>query len=131
MDYALRPEDQRGIDSSEPDFRALFEALPGLYLILLPNDPVYTIAAVNNAYAQATLTNPKEIVGRGLFEVFPDNPADHNASGVQNLLASLRIVQATHGKHIMLAQKYDIRKPLEEGGGFEERYWSPINSPLF
>ena len=30
----------------------------------------------------------------------------------------------------MAVQKYDIRRPDSEGGGFEERYWSPLNSPL-
>jgi signal transduction histidine kinase/DNA-binding response OmpR family regulator len=30
----------------------------------------------------------------------------------------------------MAVQKYDIRKPESEGGGFEERYWSPVNSPV-
>ena len=31
----------------------------------------------------------------------------------------------------MPVQKYDIRRPESEGGGFEERYWSPVNSPVF
>ncbi|MGH7569640.1 MAG: sensor histidine kinase [Gemmatimonadales bacterium] len=31
----------------------------------------------------------------------------------------------------MTVQKYDIRRPASEGGGFEERYWSPVNSPVF
>src|SRR6185503_2135178 len=31
----------------------------------------------------------------------------------------------------MAVQKYDVRRPQDEGGGFEERYWSPINSPVF
>jgi signal transduction histidine kinase len=31
----------------------------------------------------------------------------------------------------MAVQKYDIRRPTDEGGGFEERYWSPVNSPVF
>jgi signal transduction histidine kinase/ActR/RegA family two-component response regulator len=30
----------------------------------------------------------------------------------------------------MAVQKYDIRRPAEEGGGFEVRYWSPRNSPV-
>src|SRR5262249_50430494 len=30
----------------------------------------------------------------------------------------------------MAVQKYDIRKPESEGGGFEERHWSPRNSPV-
>jgi hypothetical protein len=31
----------------------------------------------------------------------------------------------------MAVQKYDIRKPESDGGGFEERHWSPVNSPVF
>ena len=31
----------------------------------------------------------------------------------------------------MAVQKYDIRRPESEGGAFEERYWSPVNTPVF
>ena len=31
----------------------------------------------------------------------------------------------------MPVQRYDIRRPESEGGGFEERFWSPVNSPVF
>ncbi len=31
----------------------------------------------------------------------------------------------------MARQKYDIPRPESEGGGFEVRYWSPLNSPVF
>ena len=120
----------RAQQETAPDFRDLFKALPGLYLVLLPNDPTYTIVAANDAYAQATLVNPDQIVGRGLFEVFPDNPSDPDASGVRNLQASLREVLATKATHTMPAQHYDIRRPVSQGGGFEERCWSPVNSPL-
>ena len=30
----------------------------------------------------------------------------------------------------MPIQKYDIRRPAEQGGEFEVRYWSPINAPV-
>jgi PAS domain S-box-containing protein len=30
----------------------------------------------------------------------------------------------------MALQKYDIRRPESEGDGFEERYWSPLNTPV-
>jgi signal transduction histidine kinase len=30
----------------------------------------------------------------------------------------------------MAVQKYDIRRPEAEGGGFEVRYWTPVNSPV-
>jgi signal transduction histidine kinase/CheY-like chemotaxis protein len=117
--------------SPVPDFRALFEAAPGLYLVLLPNPPEFTIVAASDAYLLATLTEREKIVGRGLFEVFPDNPDDPAATGVSNLTASLHSVLGGRAPHTMAYQKYDIRVPEAEGGGFEERYWSPSNSPVF
>jgi PAS domain S-box-containing protein len=76
------------------------------------------------------MTRREDIVGRGLFEIFPDNPEDPNADGVRNLYASLQRVMASKRPDRMAVQKYDIRRPEQEGGGFEERYWSPLNSPV-
>jgi signal transduction histidine kinase len=109
------------------DFRALFESAPGLYLVLEPN---FSIAAVSDAYLAATMTERRSIVGRGIFDVFPDNPDDPATEGVRNLKASLERVRATRQRDSMPVQKYDIRRPDSEGGGFEERYWSPSNSPV-
>ncbi len=111
------------------DFQKIFENVPGLYLILLP-DPDYTIVAVSDAYLTATKTQRAEIIGKGLFVVFPDNPNDPAATGVSNLRASLERVVRDRVPDTMAVQKYDITKPLNEGGGFEERFWSPVNSPI-
>jgi PAS domain S-box-containing protein len=105
-------------------YRLLFESAPGLYLILLPD---LTIVAVSNAYLEATMTRRDEILNRHLFDVFPDNPDDPNATGVSNLRASLMMVLETRKPHTMAVQKYDIRRP---DGSFEERYWSPLNKPV-
>lgn len=110
---------------SDPDFRRLFDAAPGLYLVLRPD---LTIAAVSDEYLRATMTE-RSIIGRQVFEVFPDNPADPSPTGVRNLSASFERVLGGHVAHAMAVQKYDIRRPT--GGGFEERYWSPVNSPVF
>jgi signal transduction histidine kinase/ActR/RegA family two-component response regulator len=109
-----------------PDFRALFEAAPALYLVLAPD---LTIVAVSNAYLHATMTVRKEILGRNLFEIFPDNPDDPAADGIRNLRASLDGVLANRVPDSMPIQKYDIRRPGAEAG-FEERFWSPFNSPV-
>ncbi len=111
-----------------PDFRALFESAPALYLVLAPD---FTILAASDAYLRATLTRREQIIGRPLFEVFPDNPDDPTADGVGNLRASLQRVLNNETADRMAIQKYDIRRPESEGGGFEERYWSPANSPVF
>lgn len=113
---------------SVPDFRALFESAPGLYLVLTRD---LNIVAASDAYLRATMTQRAEVLGRHLFDVFPDNPEDADATGVRNLRASLERVIATGAPDAMAVQKYDIPRPGEQGGGFEERYWSPINSPVF
>lgn len=76
------------------------------------------------------MTTRAGILGRGLFEVFPDNPDDPTATGTANLRASLKRVLERRAPDTMAVQKYDIRRPASEGGGFEVRYWSPVNSPV-
>ncbi|QDV33715.1 hybrid sensor histidine kinase/response regulator [Tautonia plasticadhaerens] len=111
---------------SSPDFRALFEAVPTPFLVLRP-DEHFTIVAVSDSYLRATLTTRDGLVGLGLFEAFPDNPDDPGATGVRNLRASLERVLLTRAPDRMPIQKYDIPVP---GGGFEERHWSPLNTPV-
>lgn len=117
----------RGSTPPPVDYRVLFESAPGLYLVLSPS---LVIVAVSDAYLRATMTKRDQIVGRGLFEVFPDNPDDPATSGTRNLKASLDRVIRDRVPDAMPVQKYDIRRPEGEGGGFEERFWSPVNSPV-
>lgn len=110
-----------------PDFRALFETAPNLFMVI---DPQFRIVAVSDAYNRATKTTRDQMVGRGLFEVFPDNPDDPNADGVRNLRASLQRVFASGQPDAMPTQHYDIQRPPSEGGGFEERHWNVLNYPV-
>lgn len=115
---------RKRVEQIHLQFRALFESLPGLYLVLLPD---FTIVGASDAYLKATMTRREEIVGRGLFEVFPDNPDDAAATGTANLRASLNRVLQNAAPDTMAIQKYDVRGP---DGVFEERFWSPVNSPV-
>lgn len=115
------------ITKNNPDFHILFESIPGLFLVLSTD---LKIVAVSNAYLKATKTVKNEIMEREIFDVFPDNPDDPNATGVANLKASLHRVLENKTADAMAPQKYDIPLPESEGGGFEERYWSPLNSPV-
>jgi PAS domain S-box-containing protein len=119
--------EETDLRSVPPDFRALFEGAPDLYLVLSPN---LDIVAVSDAYCRATMTVREEIVGRRLFDVFPDNPDDPVATGVNNLRASLDRVRRFRQPDPMAVQKYDIPRPAAQGGGFEERFWSPLNTPI-
>ena len=107
------------------DFRTLFEGAPNLYLVL---DPHLNIVAASDAYCKATMTTRDKILGRGIFDVFPDNPKDHAADGVNNLHTSLKRVLQFKRPDAMALQRYDIPSP--DGGNFEERFWSPLNTPV-
>ncbi len=115
-------------EAARSHFRSLFESAPGLYLVL--NADTLEIVGVSEAYLRATMTSREEIVGRPVFEVFPDDPNDPAATGERELRASLNRVRQQRRADAMAVQRYPIRRPREKGGGFEERYWSPINTPL-
>lgn len=108
-------------------FQRLFESAPGLYLVLTPD---LRIEAASDAYLAATMTTRAAIVGRPLFEVFPDNPADAEATGERNLRASLERVRSQLTRDTMALQRYDVRLPAADGGHFQTRYWQPTNTPV-
>src|SRR4029078_12384548 len=92
--------------------------------------PNFDMVAANEARLRATKTTREELIGRNLFDLFPDNPDVADATGVRNLRASLERVLQTKTADTMAVQKYDIRRPESEGGGCEVRYWSPMNLPI-
>jgi len=114
-------------EKKELDFRSVFEASPALHL-LLNSDLV--IVAVTEAYLNATMTKREQIIGKYIFSIFPDNPDDTTATGVRNLHASLLRVLEQKRPDTMPLQKYDVPRPESKGGGFEEKYWSPLNTPV-
>ncbi|MCS3903547.1 diguanylate cyclase (GGDEF)-like protein/PAS domain S-box-containing protein [Methylohalomonas lacus] len=112
-------------EAARHQFQQLFESAPGLYLVLKPDD--YRIVGVSNAYLEATYTEREAIVGRTLFEVFPDPPDEMDTNGVSNISASLERVRANRVADAMAVQRYPVRR---NDGGFEDHYWSPLNSPV-
>ncbi len=117
------------MNNHTPDFQSIFQSLPGNYLILKPDAPHFTIIAASNAYAEVTFTKRENIVGKSLFDVFPDNPDDFTATGSAKLIASLETVIREGKPSEMPVHKYDLLSP--DGTSFEERYWHLKNFPVF
>ncbi|MFF0730131.1 PP2C family protein-serine/threonine phosphatase [Streptomyces chartreusis] len=109
------------------DYEAIFQCLPGMVALLTP-DLIYVDA--NEDFQRLSGRPREELVGRYLFDVFPDNPNDSTATGMRNLQASLLRVVATGERDTMALQRYDVEDPLHPGE-WEERYWSPVNAPVF
>ncbi|MFE1177069.1 PP2C family protein-serine/threonine phosphatase [Streptomyces sp. NPDC058773] len=114
------------MNASGIDYAAVFQALPGAVLLLTPE---FEIADANEALLRRAGRERHQLIGRVLFDVFPDNPGDPDATGTRNLRASLERVLATGAPDTMALQRYDVEAPGRPGV-FEERYWSPVNAPV-
>jgi PAS domain S-box-containing protein len=108
------------------DYRRLFRGVPGELLVLSTE---LRIVDATETFLQMSGRRREEIVGRPLFEVFPDNPNDPDSTGVRNLRSSLERVLREGVMDVMAVQRYDVQRP-EDGGEFEERYWVPSNAPV-
>ena len=111
------------VDWGQPDYQALFESAPVSYAVL---NPELVFVAVSDAYLRDTMTVREQIIGRDIFEVFPDNPDDPDGSGTGNLRASLERVRGRPGSRHDGGTEIRIPRPGADGGGFEVRYWSPV-----
>ncbi|MEE6175093.1 PAS domain-containing protein [Mycobacterium sp. 050134] len=87
------------------------------------------IRAVNHAYEQVTAHPRDALVGRMLFDTFPDNPSDPHADGVANVSASIELVFRRGARHWIGVQRYDI-PDRQASGEFVYRVWTPVNSPI-
>src|SRR6185295_14478347 len=111
-------------DLASPDFRQVFDLTPGMCLIL---DTAFKIIAQNTEHAKATLTTSRDIIGRGLFEVFPNNPNDSGADGVSAVRRSLLNVLKTRQTDVMPIVRYDVQPEI---GRYQTRYWEITNTPM-
>ncbi|HEY1848374.1 MAG TPA: ATP-binding protein, partial [Opitutaceae bacterium] len=112
------------LNRSRSEVTSLFESLPGLYIVLTPD---LSIVTASDAYLQNTQLRREAIIGRNLFEVFPEDPSDPAATGRASLQASFDRVLNTQAADTMAILKYNVKTPE---GVYVDRYWSPINSPL-
>ncbi|GGW27770.1 PP2C family protein-serine/threonine phosphatase [Streptomyces griseoloalbus] len=109
------------------DYAAVYRALPGMVALLTPD---LVFADVNEAFVRGSGRSREDLVGRFLFDVFPDNPKEPESGGAHHLRASLLRVLSTGERDTMAVQRYDVESP-ERPGEWEERYWSPVNTPVF
>ncbi|GAB2856755.1 PAS domain-containing protein [Hymenobacter ruber] len=108
------------------DLLSIFSALPSASLLLSPE---LLIEAASDAYLGATGMKRPDMIGRYVFDVFPDNPNAPEAHSVRDVRASLEQVLATGQPHELPVQPYDTPDP-DRPGRFIERYWQTRNAPV-
>ena len=95
------------------DFDALFVAAPDAYLAVAPD---LTVLAANAAYLRVTSTREEDVLGRSLFDAFPDDPMAPGPAALAR--ASLERVIESGLPDVLV----DLRYPLRSERGFEERW---------
>ncbi|MGM1057540.1 MAG: PAS domain S-box protein [Bacteroidota bacterium] len=109
-------------------FTEVFQLIPAPSVVLLPDEPKFTIVAVNSAYLEMVNTAEEDLIGKGIFEAFPENPKDTISKGLENALNSLNLVIAKKDLHKMSFQKYDI--PIRGTNKFKVKYFNIQNIPI-
>ncbi|TCD10992.1 PAS domain-containing protein [Oricola cellulosilytica] len=82
--------------------------------------------ALNAAYEAVTMRRRDELLGRNLFEMFPNE-----GEGGRRLRQSLELVLETGDTDTLAYIPYDIPRPAELGGGMDKRYWTAVHTPIF
>lgn len=111
-------------DPISPDYKLLFRSVPAT-CILFNTD--YTILEATDLYLQMTMRKREDIVGKNVFEAFPDNPDDASSRNAAPLKVSIDKAMQTRQADRMVSLRYDIPKP---DGGFDIRFWDVIHTPV-
>ncbi|MEU9786748.1 SpoIIE family protein phosphatase [Streptomyces phaeochromogenes] len=108
------------------DYAAVFRALPGMVALLTP-DLDYVDA--NDDFQRLAGRTREQLLGRYIFDVFPENPNEPAAAGMRETEASMRRAAATGERDTMALIRYDIEDHTRPGH-WQEHYWSPVNAPV-
>ena len=111
-------------------FTASFHHSPIGQCLLAPTDKLEILAG-NDAFLRAVSRRREDVLGRPLFEAFPNNPDDPNDVGVQALGRSIATAIETGQSQSMLAQHYPVQMHEHGRSWFEDMYWSATNTPVY
>jgi PAS domain S-box-containing protein len=131
MDFLLGAQtriEAGGVNMAETsiDYQEVFRTMPGAVALLTPDG---TILDVNDGYLEASGRTREQLLGRNIFDAFPQNPDDPGVLGPGQLRDSFEAVVATGERDVIMPLRYDVEDPGRPGE-FEERYWAIINTPM-
>ena len=107
------------------DYR-LFEASPGIRVLMLPDAPKFTVLTVSDDFVRTTGRSREEMKGSSLFDEFPANPEDESFAGLIQLVVSLQEVVDQKAQQTLPVYRYDLP---DSTGGFIEKFWRARNVP--
>lgn len=110
------------------DYKQLFESLPERYVVFdADNPPDFVMLAASSGYLDVTGKSLTQIIGKKLFDVFPDVSDLAVKNGKGELQLSLEKVIATKKPDSTGVIRYDL---ADKTGELQVRYWQATHYPL-
>jgi PAS domain S-box-containing protein len=109
------------------DYQALFNLSPNPYMVV---DRELRYVAFNEAYLSVTASRPEDLLGRYIFDVFPNDPNDAANPSARQLRESFHRVLAGRVPDTLAVIRYRVPRQTAEGVRIEDRYWSATHTPL-
>ncbi|MCY2687541.1 PAS domain S-box protein [Salinimicrobium sp. TH3] len=107
-------------------YKNIFENLPFPCLLFEKKNDVFIISEANTLYCEVTNLNGKELKGKMIEEVFPENPS--SSSGLERILKSLETAYKNQKPHKIKILKYDLYN--EQNDNYIQKYWEVENIPI-
>lgn len=109
------------------DYHELFQALPERYFAFDTTTPDYVMFAASDSYLQVTGKTTDQIIGKKLFDVFPDTSERAKKTGRGDLHDSFDKVIKTLKPDSTGVIRYDV---TNSDGVMELRYWQATHYPI-
>ena len=122
----LRSQEKSILDSHLA--RNIFNSYQDAQVVLLIDDPLYSIINVNKAFLVITGKSESDVVGSNIFELFSVMSIQNGFEVVELLRKSIEIVKTSGKVHKMDVVRMDISTGNSEN--YEERYWELSNTPI-
>lgn len=114
--------------SSLKTYLSAFEHSPTACIFLVPDAPIFTIAGVNAAFLSETHTSLEEIIGKSLFDAFPDKSEDSFLRRQEALIKTFEEVLFTKKAYNIEIHRIDVQ--LKGSEGFHPRFWNCYTYPI-
>jgi PAS domain S-box-containing protein len=114
--------------TSVPNFEILFNSLPERYIVFSLDFPTLTMVAASDTYLDIMQKTREQVIGKGLFEVFPDTSPLAIKTGKGQVYRSIEKCIKTKKPDAMGVLRYDIP---DKKGTLQLRYWQATHFPVF
>ncbi len=116
--------DGSGVVSTEFGFDDIKTDLP---MIILDPGPGLKILSVNEALTAGTGTSRGRLLGRPVYDAFPENPKSSESECISHTFNAINQTTRLKAPQILTHQRYDIGN---SNGIFKEYYWRMEFQPL-